>query len=696
MGLYLIGSLLSFWTDPENLISVAKAVFGLGLVIFVHELGHFLVAKACGVKCEKFYVGFDVPIKLGPITLPSALFRKQIGETEYGVGIIPLGGYVKMLGQDDNPAAAAEENRRIRVKKENAAVDEDEYQLDPRSYPAKSVPQRMAIISAGVIMNLIFGVIFAAIAYKMGLSYTPCVIGKTSPGQPAWTAGLEPGDKIIQMGRDEEPSEHLRFSKELRFKVMETGAGKPLPLLIRRTEQQQWIEVTPSIPVPSRKLPTIGVIADNSNIVAQVPGDDFSVGAKSDLQPGDVIVEAAAAGAARPIQSYRDLTKFLLDHNRVPVQFVVEREADDAEAPARLEITVPPQPLRELGLQMTMGPIVAVRPGTTAVAADIQVGDVLVAVAGEAVSDPLLLDELLATTAPADEPIQLTLRRGGQDRQVSLKPNQRTQWNWPVLAGDVVSSEILGIAYAVQPTVSAVSADGPAAAAGIQPADVIQSVKRVVPSGVQLDETLLARLRVDQDEPLDAAFGWPVLAYELQFMPLTVEIELAYKRDGKISFARLQPRDSTEAYFPERGIQCELLEEIHTASTWSEAVKLGVRETKEGIHHVFFTLRKISQLFTSLGGPGTIAVVATQEASAGIPRLLAFLTLLSANLAVLNFLPIPVLDGGHMLFLIYEGIFGKPVNERIAFTLTLLGLGFILGLMVFVIWMDVYRFGFSG
>ena len=71
------------------------------MVIFVHELGHFAVAKWCGVKCEKFYLGFDIyGLKLA---------KFQWGETEYGIGILPLGGYVKMLGQDDNPVAAAEE-----------------------------------------------------------------------------------------------------------------------------------------------------------------------------------------------------------------------------------------------------------------------------------------------------------------------------------------------------------------------------------------------------------------------------------------------------------------------------------------------------------------------------------------------------------------------------------------------------------
>jgi len=78
-------------------LETLQSVLGLGFVIFVHELGHFLVAKACGVKCEKFYLGFDV----GGLKLCSFKW----GETEYGIGALPLGGYVKMLGQDDNPGA---------------------------------------------------------------------------------------------------------------------------------------------------------------------------------------------------------------------------------------------------------------------------------------------------------------------------------------------------------------------------------------------------------------------------------------------------------------------------------------------------------------------------------------------------------------------------------------------------------------
>ena len=87
---------------------------GLGFVIFVHELGHFAVAKLCGVKCEKFYLGFDI----GGLKL--CKFHR--GETEYGIGILPLGGYVKMLGQEDNPARLREEIERAKHRRKRAAT----------------------------------------------------------------------------------------------------------------------------------------------------------------------------------------------------------------------------------------------------------------------------------------------------------------------------------------------------------------------------------------------------------------------------------------------------------------------------------------------------------------------------------------------------------------------------------------------
>jgi len=103
-------------------VQILYAAIGLGLVIFFHELGHFAVAKWCNVFVERFSIGF------GPI-----LWSFKKGETEYALSAIPFGGYVKMLGQDDM---------------DPSQLTAEEIALDPRSYSAKNVPQRMAIISA--------------------------------------------------------------------------------------------------------------------------------------------------------------------------------------------------------------------------------------------------------------------------------------------------------------------------------------------------------------------------------------------------------------------------------------------------------------------------------------------------------------------------------------------------------------------
>src|SRR4029079_12343648 len=140
-------------------INILKVAFGLGFVIFLHELGHFLLAKWNGVKVEKFSIGF------GP-----TLLGVRRGETEYVLAAVPLGGFVKMLGESPE--------------------DEANKSSDPRAYPNKSVGARMAIISAGVIMNLILGRGCFAYSYGVGMIEVPTRIGSVVPGSPAYEAGV--------------------------------------------------------------------------------------------------------------------------------------------------------------------------------------------------------------------------------------------------------------------------------------------------------------------------------------------------------------------------------------------------------------------------------------------------------------------------------------------------------------------------
>jgi regulator of sigma E protease len=133
-------------------------------------------------------------------------------------------------------------------------------------------------------------------------------------------------------------------------------------------------------------------------------------------------------------------------------------------------------------------------------------------------------------------------------------------------------------------------------------------------------------------------------------------------------------------------------ESVQTAGSLGEAAALGVRESKRRLGEVFRFLKMLVGGRVSadqVGGPIRIFQVAGSEAERGVSAQLLFLTMLSMNLAVLNFLPIPVLDGGHMMFLIAEAVMGRRVNEELEMRLTLLGGLMLLALMVFVFFNDL-------
>ena len=186
--------------------------------------------------------------------------------------------------------------------------------------------------------------------------------------------------------------------------------------------------------------------------------------------------------------------------------------------------------------------------------------------------------------------------------------------------------------------------------------------------------------------------NWPFVVTSVQGSDVDFEVDLKFLRDGSEQTVQMEPELLPSTVDASRGFILKGYEETRVAATWSEAFRLGRREVWEGMKQVVFVLQRLTSNYKHLGGPLTIVAAATMEASEGLPRLLIFLTLLSANLAVLNFLPIPVLDGGHMLFLAYEGIVGKPVDERIQMSLTLVGFSLLLCLMIFVFGLDINRF----
>jgi regulator of sigma E protease len=723
---------LASWLGVRVLAWLGVAA-GLTFVIFVHELGHFLVAKACGVKCEKFYVGFDFfefRIPLLGWKIPRSLLKFQWGETEYGLGSLPLGGYVKMLGQDDDPRNAEHEAERIRSAPvgeqvneavagpqtvdpqhpENAPVPATTTEgktilLDPRSYPAKSVPARMAIISAGVIMNMIFAVILAAIAYRLGVEEMPAIVGSTSPGGAAWVEGIEPGSKIIQIGRKGEPYEFLRWGDIRTTAVL--NSGRDVALLVRKPDgEEKWYEVTP-VKTKDSKHPIVGIGLPRKPEIEIFPEDlaHLNPRASPALLDYDRVIEAAG----QKVTSGADLTAIFAQQPRGPMELKVERVPREKGKPVKntseqaevSDVVLEERPMRELGVTMKIGPIVAIRKGSPADKAELQVDDLLLEVDGQPVGDPLSLSQRLTPKAGETGPLTLVVQR--KDRQgqltrrtVSLTPQPPLQ-SPTQMPMNPVSIESIGVALEVTSEVAEVAADGPLAGADIASGDVVTGVQFVAENDDHRKKQAkyLGDSAFDPVEIKPGKKSWPEISYLLQMVDAKTKVRLTWTRGDKTQSAIVAPRDSTTFFNDTRGVTLYFDLNEHVATDWSKAMALGFREAKDQLLQVVTILHRLitAQLSpTNLSGPLGIIGAAGTVASQGLPSLLLFLTMLSANLAVLNFLPIPALDGGHMLFLSAEAVRGKPVDEKLQIRLTVAGVVCLLSLMVFATLMDLQRF----
>jgi len=674
------GTWFEWIIQPSSWWVIMQVALGLGFVIFVHELGHFLVAKACGVKCEKFFLGFDV----GGMKLASFKW----GETEYGIGALPLGGYVKMLGQDDNPAAAAEEAHRARAALESgdlpAEPTSDPHPAwDPRSYPAQSVPERMAIISAGVIMNVIFAVLMASWALGLGVREMTCELSSVRPGGAAWRSGLRTGDQITAIGGRKNP-----IFTDLRNGVTLGDAVKGVEFTIHRPADDSTRTVTLH-PDTDLGVPTVGVTSPFSvtlpaDLADGLPGSAGK--AVPPLEAGDTIRGVDGT----PVKTYAELITALSRQPYKAAQLSVERRAKPGQAAAeRLMVTLPPQAARTTGLVMTAGPIKAVQDDSPAAAAGLKPGDRITAIDGEPVGDPLALDQRLRGKAGAK--VKLALDRAGTAVDVEVEPRAVTWIEDPRWPSSPVSLSAIGAAIGVDATVAAVEVGSPAAEAGIRSGERVVRVAFVEPG--QKEPAAEAGLELSAKSP-----SWPYVASVLQQVregtKLVIEVESAADAAGGSTrrTVALNTKDTDDQFVVDRGLVFEPVYEIVRAGSFFDALSRGGRKAFENLSLVYRFLHKLTSNQISprlLGGPIEIAKQAGKSAEEGFSHFLLFLTMLSANLAVVNFLPIPVLDGGHMVFLVYEWIRGKPPSEKVVAVLSYLGLALILSLMMFVFGLDL-------
>lgn len=762
MNLLGVAEGASVWA---NIGSVALRVFyvllGVNMLVIVHEWGHYIVARMCGVRCEKFYIWFDA--------YGFKFFSFKRGDTEFGLGWLPLGGYVKMYGQEDNPGGIQAEIERAKIERaekgnslsaeEKKSEDEKIAALEkqlyaPDSYLSKSVPQRMAIISAGVFMNIIFAIICAAGAALIGTPETSAKIGYVAPGSPAWTAGLQAGDQIVKINDDEKPifSSILvacMDGEEVDFGVLKAGAADPVTIPI--TPRSEKGALTPMIGVgPSPSL-NLAETKTNQPFFVSLDKDEASktIRKLGALKGGEKLLSINGVEITSPADYIR-LCALYIDQ---PIECVFaptyaqrggERLIDESKDP----ITVTLDPVREhcVGVRLTMGEIAQIQPGSVAEKCGLiarqydengnvtQHGDVILDVDNEPVLDPLAFPYQIFSmtgkhtfdvqgaekTDSGSRSIVLTVNRNGKRVDVPVSLPETAPYSGSSASRGMLACGALGIAYEVLPIVS--GTDGtvsfesnpiggkivgfeaqvpnPGKDASAETKDVFKMLTGKKASKVPEGGTTNAVLKIDNKEKTAAEISQTVLDWftsQLSYLPegapVVINVEAA---DGSPVKIESKVKRSEDVFRISRGFYFGVDAVFQRTDNIGEALAFGWSKTWESAAQVFIFLKNVGKNVSAkaLGGPGLIIGTAYTAAGRNDGVFLLFLCLISANLAVVNFLPIPVLDGGHMVFLLYEAITGRKPNENIQVGLSWIGFALILALMFWVIFLDIVRYCF--
>lgn len=712
---------------------VFLVLIGVNALIIVHEFGHFIVARLCGVRCEKFYIWFDA--------YNFRFFRFKIGDTEYGLGWVPLGGYVKMLGQEDNPSGIKNEIERAKIEAETAEgpaadqarerlAEQQRYQEEiyaPDSYLSKNVFQRMAIISAGVIMNIIFAVLCAAWAYWIGFPEPTSRIGQVFPDSPAWRVGLIPGDLITAI--DGKP---CRLFSDIRLAMLDR---KEVELTLQRNENGTAETVTRRITPTMAKgqlTPTIGVYPSPSLLIAPDgaaaelldPAEHEKILSLTEkVAPGSRLSAIGGEPVNSPADYQRLSRKYIAQETSYEFTLPEGKSADGSET---VTVALPPKSFAETGIRFRMGGVTSVADGSPAAAAGLRCadvdesgtvtesGDVILAVNNEPVLDPILFPyqiHRLAVKGGGSADLVLTVNRDGREIEIPMTITASDGYTGLAAFNGRMACEEIGISYRVRPFVtgtdSTVHFDGDTSPIGLRIASIEVGIvpppkgdpaRPIYDSLLKLGEPtssggFLYDISGKPEEAVGRLFDFftDYVNYLPTGTPLTVHAGIGSEPKVSLTTAVTRPGN---AYLIDRDLNFELSEtRVARAESFGQALCSGWAKTVDSMGAIYRQLINIGRNVSAkaFGGPVMIVDIAYKATGTHDGTFLLFLCLISANLAVVNILPIPVLDGGHLLFLLYELIFRKRPNEAVQITLSYIGLFIILGLMVWVIFLDFAR-----
>ncbi|MEM7309755.1 MAG: RIP metalloprotease RseP [Planctomycetota bacterium] len=609
-----------------DILRIAQVALGIGLVIFVHELGHFIAARMNGVKVDVFSIG------MGP-----RVFGWHRGETLYQLALIPIGGYVRMAGED----------RRF-----------DGLPPEPGDLSTKSVGARFVIYSGGVLMNIAFGLVVFPLVLYSGVPFPPPVLGDPLAGGPAWQAGLEPGTEVLSVnGQEVFDFMHIPTAVAL-------GDADATELVVREPDgRERTVRVKPrySEQMGMRTIDvTMSLERDDAGRAVLVVQDD-SPAAEAGLRSGDRLVSVEGG-----VPGLSPLDQFLIamnagDEVRVTV-------ADDAGtrqvslSPTYGEELAPPR----IGITPPYHVVAALRDGAEE-RVPLSTGDRVDTVGGTKVRrlGDLHVALLAAVEQSAPASVPFAIERDG--RKIELTAEVASRDDALALADDIALKTDFE-------TTAILTTEGePASLAGLRDDDRILQV-----NGVEVAVWDDVRSLIQEAARRDEVVRLQVERLGTGDRP-TFEELIITPAEMPMAFYGVNPRQASYVY---------------RADGLAGSVRVGALCSWRFAQDAFLTLKRWMTADVSaknFGGIISIGAISYSWAEAGWQKLFFFLCMLSINLAILNVLPIPLLDGGHLFFLIVEKIKGSPVSEKVLVYSQMVGLVLILSLLIYITYQDLVR-----
>lgn len=531
------------------------------VLIFVHELGHFVWAKIFGVKVLTFSIGF------GP-----KVVRLRGRETEYCIGLLPLGGFVKML----------EENR------QEAVLPEDR----TRTFESQALWKRVIIILAGPAMNILFPVLLYFAVFIGDTRSLPAAVGQVLPGHPA-EGKLMPGDRVLEVD-----GERITTYAEL-HRYIAQSPNKELKLKVFRDKKHIEVTIIPEEKVIRKpfeivdKIGEIGIKPSRPAAVIGISRPD-SPAYRAGLRTFDLVTEVRG----RPVKTFADL--------------------EDALRENRGE-TVPVTYLRPVAVPRALGGL----------------------------ADLAVYESGVAALTPEVGHADLTSRTGieSADLYVAYVPEGSAEWN-----------------------------------ADLRPGDRIDELDHVeVPAW----SVFLERLFAEPDRP-------HVITWLRSGQRKSGTIELR-REDWIDEYGDHRPR-----YFVRASNWAPVVPEpyVEDGSRFQFAIRSALDETYDVVRFIVVGILRIIEgkvSISTLGGPITVYDVVGEEGAKGVSYFVWAMAVISINLGLINLLPIPVLDGGHLLFFALEAVSRKPLPLRVREIASLMGLLVLFALMGIAFKNDVER-----